>query len=140
MPYPVSVNNSYGNKAGGKGRFKTKKARAFEVEALQMLALQKPLLYGDALVQTEFVWYPKKRGGRRDGDNLEKIVNDVLQKAGIVNDDKQIVRCLRTRGRGLPNGGCLLLGIQALEQSDVDTYLEKLEPLLKNPLISHCLE
>lgn len=83
LPFPPSTNTLFGN--SGKGRRMTKKYAAWRKEAGQELNAQrvKPVP-GRVYVKISLV-APDKR--RRDGDNTQKAIFDLLVKHTIIDGD-----------------------------------------------------
>lgn len=87
FPFPPTINHVYGQR--GNRRF-IKKAGLKYIETVkatvQSMGWSEPLT--GRLKYTFRVWMPDRR--RRDGDNLQKFLQDCLTKAGVYKDDCQI--------------------------------------------------
>jgi crossover junction endodeoxyribonuclease RusA len=84
LPFPVSVNALYCNKAG-KGRVKSQRYREWSNVAGWQLKAQKPGKITGRYALT--ILLEQKDGRRRDIGNLEKSVSDLLVEHGVVEDD-----------------------------------------------------
>lgn len=92
LPYPVSLNAMFAN--GGRSRIKSKRYKAWIVEADLMIMKQKPLKRFEGMVDIEI----KCGFGRKDADisNLVKGPEDLLVRYGIIKDDsRKIVRSIK---------------------------------------------
>jgi Holliday junction resolvase RusA-like endonuclease len=90
LPLPPSVNHCY--KRGQQGHlFLSDAAIAWKEEAVLRLKLlhMKPYLPTEKVIVGAFVIWPDNR--RRDCDNLAKLTQDVIQQAGIVEDDRYLL-------------------------------------------------
>ncbi len=93
LPMPPSVNSMYLN-VPGKGRVKTKAARAWATEAQWMLIAQRnragrhERIAGPVAVEV-LAYRPASR--RRDLDNILKAVLDLLTNSNTIADDSQVV-------------------------------------------------
>lgn len=88
IPTPPSVNSLFGNRAkgrAGKGRFVTKKYRAWRVEAGKELMTQRRKLTPVSGAYRIYITLPKIRG---DADNRSKAVLDLLVSHGLTDDDR----------------------------------------------------
>lgn len=84
LPFPVSVNALYCNKAG-KGRVKSQRYREWSNVAGWELKSQRPGKVTGRYALT--ILLEQKDGRRRDIGNLEKCVSDLLVEHGVVEDD-----------------------------------------------------
>lgn len=87
---PISKKNSK-SLIKVKGRIipiSSKQYRAFEKDALKQLERAQTKFFSGK-VFVNYVFYMKGKLSS-DGDNLEAGINDILQKAGIIVDDKNI--------------------------------------------------
>lgn len=90
LPVPPSVNALYAN-VPGKGRVKTKEAKAYATHAALLLARQRSSgIKGRVVVTYDVQRFADNR--RRDVANLEKILSDSLVSNGIIEDDSLIER------------------------------------------------
>ena len=107
---PPSINQAYANSPNskGRGRFKTGKYKAWEKLCLYVAKRPKSPMTGDLMVCYTFT-RPDER--RRDVANLEKVLSDFLVKAGIIEDDSQIVD-LRLRWATEPMAEPVLIEIK----------------------------
>jgi Holliday junction resolvase RusA-like endonuclease len=88
LPRPISVNALYRN-VPGKGRVKTKDYRVWERAAKwEILAQGSPRMSGPYEIEILV------RPGREDVPNLEKCVSDVLQSAGVIENDRLCQRLI----------------------------------------------
>ncbi len=90
LPMPPSVNQAYRN-VPGVGRVKTDAARKYEGAVLAILMVHRPrikTITGDVVVSAAF----GPRNKRRDLDNCAKLPLDALVKAGVIEDDRHIVK------------------------------------------------
>ena len=106
LPCPPSINSyhrhTYAPKKKRVIRYIDKKGREFEAAAKAMISEQGSPSVGDALVAVLIdVHLPTERG---DHHNREKPILDVLEAAGVYDDDKQVYD-LRVRRRPAVNGG-----------------------------------
>lgn len=89
IPRPPSVNAAYRNvsRAGGKGTGRVKTARTKEWEAAAMAAISRqcPRSIAGKYVIEIGVQRPDNR--RRDIFNLVKLIEDVLVKCNVIEDD-----------------------------------------------------
>lgn len=97
LPLPPSVNSyhrSVTTRAGFSKVLISKEGRAWKKKALQLAAMQRcqPV---DGEVAIALVVYFKDR--RRDLDNVAKPVLDLLQAAGLLENDRQVVWLLLER-------------------------------------------
>ncbi len=93
LPLPISVNAMYRSAyshSGKMGRYKTKEANDWQYEALQEIMVQKrgqKKPKGNAI----YVTFYRKDNRRFDSSNYTKILYDTLVKAGILEDDSDLV-------------------------------------------------
>ena len=88
IPFPPSVNTLFANRKGG--RFKTEKYKTWIDEAGWMIKTQRDRhnRHAGNVSFTLFVRRPDNR--RRDIDNLQKAVLDLIVRHRILADDSQI--------------------------------------------------
>lgn len=83
LPYPPSTNHLFHNAA--KGRSRTPRYNAWINEALWMVKQQRPAKIVGVFTLLIVATRPDLR--RRDASNLIKPVEDLLVKAGVIEDD-----------------------------------------------------
>lgn len=89
LPFPPSVNSLYAN-APGRGRVRTPAYQRWANEAGLRLNLQRPKkVSGRVRIAIRAVPPDKKK---RDLDNLEKAIMDLLVDMGVIEDDS-LVEC-----------------------------------------------
>ena len=89
LPKPVSVNAMYRTtvRNGHSETYISKRGKEWFEEAGWILGVQKLVIYhGDVIV---YVWLYTCRDG--DIDNIGKCTLDLLQKSGVIKNDKQVV-------------------------------------------------
>lgn len=88
LPLPPSINRYYTqNKYTGR-RVKTKEAKSWESEALWMLKkIRKKFRKKEVVVIYEYYF----KDNRSDYINRAKITDDIIEKAGIIDNDRQII-------------------------------------------------
>lgn len=98
LPLPPSINSYWRSVSLRSGVTKvliSKEGRQWKKKALQIAAMQRPArLEGDVDV-TMRVYFKDRR---RDLDNVAKPALDLLQAAGIVENDRQVARLELVRG------------------------------------------
>ena len=92
LPFPVSQNSIYATDFKTKRRFKSKDYKQWLTDAGKMINAQRPgKIKGPYTISFLFERRLNKDGSRNkrriDGSNLEKGVNDLLVKHGIIEDD-----------------------------------------------------
>ncbi len=80
---PLSVNKAWQGK-----RFKTKECNAYCEECAWRLPKNTSI---SGLVQIHY-WFHLKNWKKTDGDNLVKVLTDCIVNAGIIEDDRMIMR------------------------------------------------
>lgn len=98
LPWPPSINKLYGNRTPKKGiggygfRYMTKEGKKYVRDALILIYSQvkKPHINGKVSVK-RVLCIPDRR--KRDTGNLLKMLDDVLVKAGLIEDDDLIWHC-----------------------------------------------
>ena len=95
LPYPPSVNELYKNVffqaqgiRPGRGRAKTKKYLAWELEAALWIKRQRPKATKGQVSVEYNIKKPDRR--KRDLGNLEKALSDCLVRNGLIEDDSLI--------------------------------------------------
>ena len=90
LPLPPSINRYYSTNVQGR-RFKTRLATNWENEAGYTLMEQNKFkkIFGKREVVVTYRFYFKDN--RSDYGNRTKILDDLLQKTGIIDNDKQIM-------------------------------------------------
>lgn len=86
LPLPPTTNHSY--RSGKSGWYKVREAREWEDEAIGTIRRAWKRKTLECPVYVSIVQFIKFR---RDIDGGVKIVNDVLQKAGVIENDTQVV-------------------------------------------------
>lgn len=97
IPLPPSVNSyhrSVTTRAGFSKVLISQEGRAWKKKALQLVAMQRPKAV-DGDVAIALVVYFKNR--RRDLDNVAKPTLDLLQAAGLFENDRQVTWLLLER-------------------------------------------
>ena len=89
LPWPPSVNHYWARRRNG-GVYLTAKARAYRVAAWAEIKRQRVPQFGKQQVQVQLLLTPPDRR-RRDIDNVRKPIYDVLEHAGVLVNDSQIV-------------------------------------------------
>ncbi len=90
LPFPISVNAMYANNQGqGRGRFKTKRYKAWIKAAEAELAEQMPV-QSFAGPTTLEIFVRKRDKRRRDISNLIKGIEDFLVSQKIIEDDSLV--------------------------------------------------
>ena len=102
LPWPPSWNHIYGI---GKGKvYKKKAAHEFAVEVRLAIAKKRGWEgFGSSRVEVDIQAYPPDRR-KRDLDNIQKILLDSLQSAGIYKEDCQVDKITISRGPVVPEG------------------------------------
>jgi len=88
IPYPPSVNHSYGSRINHQ-RYLLPKVRQFRQSVLALFLESKQRSLGDDCVMLSLSIFPPDRRVR-DIDNILKQLCDALQYSGMINNDKQI--------------------------------------------------
>lgn len=109
LPYPPSINHYYITTQRG-ARVKSRKARAYFREAIVAIQQQKSQSFGDSPVTLRVGYHPPDKR-RRDADNINKAVLDVLQEGGVIEDDFQVVKLVVERLEPI-KGGKLIVEIE----------------------------
>lgn len=115
LPYPPSVNHAYKTvrrkSAGGRPVvIKTADTEAFQWQVRAIVAQQGAHQHLHGRLSVSYTVCPPDRR-KRDIANVEKVLSDALQYAGVFHDDSQIDRLLIERGRVMPDG-CIVARIQ----------------------------
>ena len=84
LPLPETTNSTY--RTGKNGWYKSKKAQQWEREAFFILKANKVKLFERDVAVTILMHLKRER----DIDSCLKPLLDVLQKAGVYTDDKQV--------------------------------------------------
>ena len=87
LPWPPSVNHYFGQR--GVRKFVTAEGLFFRGEVRRAFMISKHQGFGMSKLSMNIIAYPPDRR-RRDLDNIIKITQDSLQKAGAFVDDNQI--------------------------------------------------
>lgn len=111
LPWPPSINHLYGRH--GNRTFIKKAGTEYHRRVQELVGKITPFL-GRLEVAIE-VFEPDKR--RRDMDNLLKISQDSMQKAGVFKDDSQIDKLLIERA-GYIQGGCIIVIVKELKKNE----------------------
>lgn len=82
---PLTVNKCWRGK-----RFKTPEYKSYEYALLTLIKLQKPIKVS-GFVEVNYKFYMTEFG-RSDVGNLEKPLTDIIVKAGLIDDDRFIVK------------------------------------------------
>ncbi len=82
---PLSVNKAWCGK-----RFKTPEYKNYEYSLLTLIKLQKPVKVS-GFVEVYYKFYIKEFS-RSDVGNLEKLLTDIIVKAGMIDDDRFIIK------------------------------------------------
>lgn len=112
LPFPPTLSACFTN-VKGRGRVPTAAYKAWQKEALWMIAAQrvKPIL-GRVTVYVRLV-APDRRA--RDAGNVDKAVGDILVKANLIEDDSnRYVRKLTYEW--MDDGPPCVVAIQGIEQ------------------------
>lgn len=89
MPMPPSLNGAFRNIATG-GRAKTQKTKDWEAHALWRVKAQRlPLVSGPTIIVFGFERSSSRQAA--DADNRVKLAQDLLVKAGVIEDDRHVV-------------------------------------------------
>lgn len=88
LPFPPSINHYY--IATTRGRCLKPEVLAYKQEVLYRFKKEVSVRFGDKPISLSILIYPPDKR-RRDGDNLIKMLFDILQELGVYNDDSQIV-------------------------------------------------
>lgn len=86
LSLPPTINSYYSQSRTGR-RFKTAKAKAWEIENGYLLLKCKKL--GKSIIGVIYKFYMPDN--RSDYNNRAKIIDDLLEKQGIIDNDKQIL-------------------------------------------------
>lgn len=87
MPMPPSVNNAFINLRRG-GRAKSRQAKDWESHSLWHVKAQRlPVITGPVIVIFGF----ERHTNAADADNRVKLAQDLLVKAGVIEDDRFVV-------------------------------------------------
>jgi crossover junction endodeoxyribonuclease RusA len=109
LPFPPSVNNLYAS-AGGR-RVKSRHYVSWQRDALwRIKLLRQPSIRGQVMVT--IYGHPKDRR-KRDIDNIVKPILDTLVRAGIIEDDRHVVK-LRAEWAGRWNPPFVRVRIEEL--------------------------
>ena len=123
LPYPPSVNH-YWRRVGARTLI-SRQGRTFRESVCSLLALRRlrPL---EGWLKVHLQIFPPDRR-RRDVDNIQKLVLDALQHAGVYHDDFQIVSLVTDRLEPREGGQLVVTIIQVTDdphQNDPDLHLE----------------
>jgi len=115
LPWPPTVNTI---KAAivVKGRTRmilSKKGRQYFDTVAGIIMETKPRRFGSARLKIIIFCYPPDRR-RRDLGNLDKVLMDSLQKAGVYDDDSQIDVQTFFRGGLCKNGGRVVVRLEEI--------------------------
>lgn len=88
LPYPPSINHYYVNAGKNKKRVKSRKVQDYFDAAVWGIKQQKVATFGDSPVRVTVGIQPPDRR-RRDMGNLDKAIMDVMEEAGVYDDDFQ---------------------------------------------------
>jgi len=114
LPWPPSVNAVWRSVVRGKfaAVYKTDQGKDYEKRVGKIhILMGKPTL-GDARLRVTVEAYPPDRR-KRDLGNLDKVLMDSLEKAGVFNDDSQIDD-LRFIRKEVEKPGRVIVNIQVL--------------------------
>jgi len=103
LPYPPSVNNYW--LASGHRRYISKRGKEFKDHVAWYCKEHKVSSFGGVDVEVHIVIHPRSKI-LMDIDNCAKAILDSVEGAGIVFDDKQVVRLVIERGILVKGGGC----------------------------------
>jgi crossover junction endodeoxyribonuclease RusA len=112
LPWPPSINHLYGRH--GNRTFIKKAGVLYHKRTLEIVGKIFP--FTGRLKLTIVVFEPDKR--RRDLDNLLKITQDSLQKAGVFKDDSQIDHLLIYRAGYVTKPGHILVFVEELQTNE----------------------
>ena len=105
LPLVPSLNNAYGNKSNGKGRYAKPHIKAWKAEAGWIVKLAKPAPIVGPYKLTVLV-ATKMRG---DTDNRIKIASDLLVAMKVIPDDHKAVSTLCERDASIAEGRCTIV-------------------------------
>jgi Holliday junction resolvase RusA-like endonuclease len=86
LPLPPTINSYYSQSIVGR-RYKTGPAREWETEAGYLLLNHKK--YGNKKIKVTYYFFMSNWNS--DYDNRLKILNDLLEKQNIIDNDNQII-------------------------------------------------
>lgn len=118
LPFPPSVNSAY--RSIVRGKFATviisEKGRDYIKKVANKILIAGSPKLGDARLKVRVDVYPPDRR-KRDLGNLDKLLFDSLQKAGVFDDDSQIDDQRFVR-KEIKKGGFVLLKFNVLEKQE----------------------
>ena len=88
--HPLTINQAFMGR-----RFKTQAYKDYETEMLWLIKAQKPKKVS-GWVEVEYHFYIK-HFLTTDTCNMEKLLTDILVKAGCLDDDRFIIRAVMTK-------------------------------------------
>ena len=106
LPWPPSVNSAY--RVFRSSVYKTQQAKDYTKEVCALVKAKKVKGLGKARVRVAIQAYPPDRR-KRDLDNIQKILLDSLEQAGLFDDDSQIDRLEIMRGPAVVDGLVIVL-------------------------------
>jgi len=120
LPYPPSVNNYW--MTSGHRRYISKRGQEFK-EAVRIYCLQHKIpKLGAYDVIVGILLHPRSKL-LMDIDNCAKAVLDSLEGAGIIDDDKQVVKLIIMRGLMKKGGGCTVFIEKDTPSASLDASL-----------------
>lgn len=104
LPLPPSLNNAYGNRKDGRGRYPTKTLIQWKTEAGWLVqASEKRRIVGPYRIA---ISVPEKMPG--DLDNRPKAILDLLVEHGVTPDDRFAYSVAVSRSPDVKAGDCLV--------------------------------
>lgn len=114
LPYPPTINHAYKHvRRNGKPTvLKTADTEAFQWQVRAIVAREGAQRHLHGRLSVKYVVSPPDRR-RRDIANVEKVLSDALQYAGVYHDDAQIDELLIVRAPVMPDG-CVVASIREM--------------------------
>ncbi len=111
---PPSANRMWANRKGGQKRLSTEYALWLSVAGWEM----KTQAFAWAALDGHYELILEVNPGRADLDNLIKPANDLMQKMGVVGNDRDCKRVTITHHEYVDqdHGGKMLVVVKAMEQ------------------------
>jgi crossover junction endodeoxyribonuclease RusA len=118
---PPTVNHYIRHTRDGR-HYKTKEAREWQETAATLIALSYRARAGNGhpapykgLVEFKIDWY-SKTWGKEDADNRIKAAQDCLALAGVIEDDRQVKRCVAEKHPAGNRRGKTVITVSAIDE------------------------
>ena len=105
LPLVPSLNNAYGDRRDGKGRYTKPHVKAWKAEAGWIIQLADPEPIDGPYKLTVLV--PVKMRG--DVDNRVKIASDLLSEMRVIPNDRHAVETICRRDASIARGRCTIV-------------------------------